>query len=185
MGAIDARVADEAARDADITAAVAAGDVTTAVVVGDVATDGVATDGVATDDDDAAEVTAAHTTLLGITSPPRIAPPLMRRTGEHDVIDDGKATMIMDAIDPATLGLDLPIGVEGRPDPALDDRADAGLMAVTDEPSAPVITIEPGSDGEGEGDGDGEDDAPSPGPAEAGASADKPAGRSKRRRKRR
>ncbi len=97
-----------------------------------------------------------------------IAPYSARRTGEHEVIDDGKATMIMDAIDPSTLGLDLPLG------------GGAGPTAITDEPSAPVITIEADSDGEGEG----EDEAPSAA-TDPGAGADKPAGRGKRRRKRR
>jgi hypothetical protein len=31
---------------------------------------------------------------------------LVRRTGEHAVVDDGKQTMVMDAVDPAALGLD-------------------------------------------------------------------------------
>lgn len=32
---------------------------------------------------------------------------LMRKTGEHEVVDDGRATTVMDAVDPAALGLDL------------------------------------------------------------------------------
>jgi hypothetical protein len=34
-------------------------------------------------------------------------PPPMRRTGEHEVVDDGNHTTIMETIDPALLGLDL------------------------------------------------------------------------------
>jgi len=33
--------------------------------------------------------------------------PAMRTTGEHEVVDDGKQTMMMDAVDPAALGLDV------------------------------------------------------------------------------
>ncbi len=31
-------------------------------------------------------------------------------TGDHEVVDDGKKTMMMDAIDPAALGLDMGSG---------------------------------------------------------------------------
>ena len=37
---------------------------------------------------------------------------LVRRTGEHDIVDDGKRTTVMDAIDPAALGLD--VSASGR-----------------------------------------------------------------------
>jgi hypothetical protein len=44
----------------------------------------------------------------------------VRRTGEHDVVDDGKQTVVMDAIDPAALGLD--VGGSGSvPMSAVDD----------------------------------------------------------------
>ncbi len=33
--------------------------------------------------------------------------PTMSTTGVHDVVDDGKLTMMMDAVDPAALGLDM------------------------------------------------------------------------------
>lgn len=36
--------------------------------------------------------------------------PAMSTTGEHEVVDDGKKTMMMDAIDPAALGLDMGSG---------------------------------------------------------------------------
>jgi len=104
-----------------------------------------------------------------------LTPALMRHTGEHDVVDDGNATMIMEAVDPATLGIDPPPGPDARP------------HMIDDEPSAPVITIEAADDGDGdaEPDGDSGDAVPSAGPSDP-TGADKPAGRStKRRRKRR
>ena len=36
--------------------------------------------------------------------------PAMSTTGEHEVVDDGKKTMMMDAVDPAALGLDMGSG---------------------------------------------------------------------------
>jgi hypothetical protein len=123
--------------------------------------------------DPAADLEDRATVAMAPLDPARLAPPAIRRTGEHDVVDDGKATMIMDAIDPATLGLDLPLG------------ADAAPGAVHDEPSAPVITIEADDDGDGD-DADGEA-APGTGPAAPGAGNDKPSSSRgfKRRRKRR
>jgi hypothetical protein len=55
------------------------------------------------------------------------AEPTLQRTGEHDVIDDGKPTMIMESIDPATLGIDAGAsGVLPRGDTADDaDPAEA------------------------------------------------------------
>jgi len=38
---------------------------------------------------------------------PDSEPPPMRRTGEHEVVDDGNHTTIMDSMDPALLGYDL------------------------------------------------------------------------------
>ena len=38
---------------------------------------------------------------------PDSEPPAMRRTGEHEVVDDGNHTTIMDSMDPAVLGFDL------------------------------------------------------------------------------
>ena len=99
----------------------------------------------------------------------RLAQATMRSTGQHDVVDDGKPTMIMEAIDPATLGFDL------------SGSADAPAPAIGDEPSAPVITIEPGDDEEDGGD----EGVPSPGGAESSGAIDTPAGKGKRRRKRR
>ncbi|MBA3459841.1 MAG: hypothetical protein H0T46_07760 [Deltaproteobacteria bacterium] len=43
--------------------------------------------------------------LEQLTRPSGEIEQLVRTTGEHEVIDDGKQTMIMDAIDPAALGL--------------------------------------------------------------------------------
>ncbi len=56
--------------------------------------------------------------------------PLVRTTGEYEVIDDGKLTMMMDAVDPAALGLDL---------------SSSGSFPVVDEDSGVV-------DGNGNGD---------------------------------
>ncbi|HSR95472.1 MAG TPA: hypothetical protein VLM79_00325 [Kofleriaceae bacterium] len=45
-------------------------------------------------------------------------PPVLRRTGEHAVVDDGKPTVIMQSVDPEALGLDFPVGEvtdPGRP----------------------------------------------------------------------
>jgi hypothetical protein len=58
----------------------------------------------------AADAPAATDTL----DDPRLEPPVtlsdlepvMRRTGEHEVVDDGKHTMIMDSVDPAAIGLE-------------------------------------------------------------------------------
>ena len=119
-------------------------------------------------------------------APGRVGEPL-RRTGEHAVVDDGNATMIMDAVDPATFGLDFPTTADGAP------------VAIGDEPSAPTITIEAGGPGEPmvateasaiADDGDPDDDGDGGGgggePNASAAAPDKPAGRGfKRRRKRR
>ncbi len=52
---------------------------------------------------------------------------LVRSTGEHEIIDDGKRTTIMEAIDPAALGLDM--------------SSSGSFPAVTDEDSGPMPTI--------------------------------------------
>lgn len=52
---------------------------------------------------------------------------LVRSTGEHEIVDDGKRTTIMDAIDPAALGLDM--------------SASGSFPAITDEDSGPMPTI--------------------------------------------
>jgi len=111
------------------------------------------------------------TVMMSAIDQSQLAQATMRQTGEHAVVDDGKATMIMDAIDPASLGIDLP----GYPE--------AAPSSVGDEPSAPVITIEDATDGDDDGDGPDDAGAPSgPVTAESG----KPAGKNlKRRRKRR
>jgi hypothetical protein len=128
---------------------------------------------------DPLEANERPTVMMRAVDQAQLAQATMRQTGEHAVVDDGKATMIMDAVDPATLGFDLPGSTGAAP------------AAVGDEPSAPVITIEAGEgddDGEGgEGGDDASDGAPGPGGAEPGGSSDKPsAGKGlKRRRKRR
>jgi hypothetical protein len=58
---------------------------------------------------------------------------LTRRTGEHEVVDDGMRTSVMDAVDPAALGLDVsmfssdsgPIGDDDEPSPADSGPIDA------------------------------------------------------------
>lgn len=49
---------------------------------------------------------------------------LVRPTGEHEVIDDGKMTTVMDAIDPAALGLET--GNSGSFAAATDEETDPG-----------------------------------------------------------
>lgn len=53
---------------------------------------------------------------------------LTRSTGEHEIVDDGKRTTIMEAIDPAALGLDFGSGNSGT------------FSAVSDEDSGPTST---------------------------------------------
>lgn len=72
-------------------------------------------------------------------------PPPMRRTGEHDVVDDGNRTTIMETVDPATLGLDLSVLT-----------AVSGPATLYDLPRAPD---EADADAAGDGDDDGDDDA--------------------------
>lgn len=80
---------------------------------------------------------------------------LVRRTGEHAVVDDGQRTMIMDAIDPAALGLEA--------------SASGSMAAATDE----------------EGEEGGSDDDPGSSQPGTGGSEKKPKGSVKRRKKRR
>jgi hypothetical protein len=133
----------------------------------------------------AVEVNDRRTVAMSAVDQSQLAQATMRQTGEHAVVDDGKATMIMDAIDPATLGIDLP-GV-----------TDATPAKLHDEPSAPVITIEAGTEGDDDDEGHdeghdggndgGNDGAPGPGGSEPSGGPDKPAVSKslKRRRKRR
>lgn len=48
---------------------------------------------------------------------------LVRTTGEHEVVDDGRSTTVMDAVDPSALGLDF--GGSGA-FPAVDDDSSGG-----------------------------------------------------------
>ncbi|MEO7731024.1 MAG: hypothetical protein ABIY55_08645 [Kofleriaceae bacterium] len=122
----------------------------------------------------AIEVDERRTVAMSAVDQSQLAQATMRQTGEHAVIDDGNSTMIMDAVDPATLGIDLP------------GYADASPATLSDEPSAPVITIEDAGDADEDGEGH-DDGGGNGGAAAAGTGADKPAaGKSlKRRRKRR
>jgi hypothetical protein len=89
--------------------------------------------------------------------------PTMRRTGEHEVVDDGKHTIQMDAIDASALGLDL--GASGSIPVVGDDDGDEEV-----DDSKPVSV-----DGNGNGNGNGN-----------GTNGDKkPKGSVKRRKKRR
>jgi hypothetical protein len=75
--------------------------------------------------------------------------PMMRHTGEHAVVDDGNRTMIMESIDPATLGIDF--GTAGDDDS--DGADDADLTDPGDpDPAGPATVpdggaIEPSSRG--------------------------------------
>jgi hypothetical protein len=118
---------------------------------------------------DSVEINERPTVAMPALDQSRLAQATMRSTGQHDVVDDGKPTMIMEAIDPATLGLDLPSNPE------------APAPAIGDEPSAPVITIETSDDEDDAG-----DSMPNLGTPEVSDGTDKPAaGKGKRRRKRR
>ncbi len=64
--------------------------------------------------------------LESLTRPSGEIERLTRSTGEHEIVDDGKRTTIMDAIDPAALGLDFGSGNSGT------------FSAVTDEDSGPT-----------------------------------------------
>jgi len=60
--------------------------------------------------------------LLARLTKDESAEQLTRRTGEHEVVDDGMRTMVMDAVDPAALGLDLSmLSSESGPMSAADD----------------------------------------------------------------
>jgi hypothetical protein len=64
-------------------------------------------------DDDEPEMTVS-TDEDSMPEPPRV----LRRTGEHAVVDDGKPTVLMQSVDPEALGLDFPAGEvtdPGRP----------------------------------------------------------------------
>jgi hypothetical protein len=66
--------------------------------------------------------------------------PMMRHTAEHAVVDDGNRTMIMESIDPATLGIDL--GTAGDDDS--DDADDADLTDPGDPDPVGPTTIPDG-----------------------------------------
>src|SRR5262249_10210276 len=84
---------------------------------------------------------------------PDSEPPAMRRTGEHEVVDDGNHTTIMDSMDPSSLGFDLASlgsAVPASTDPATDrsdtvsDDGDGDDAEVTDpgDPGQPGDTLE-------------------------------------------
>ena len=62
--------------------------------------------------------------LEQLTRPSGEIEKLVRSTGEHEVIDDGKMTTVMDAIDPAALGLET--GNSGSFAAASDEETDPG-----------------------------------------------------------
>jgi hypothetical protein len=75
------------------------------------------------DDDDEPEMT------VSTDEEPAPEPlPVLRRTGEHAVVDDGKPTTIMQSVDPEALGLDFPAGEVTDPGrPARTDGTDPGM----------------------------------------------------------
>jgi hypothetical protein len=54
---------------------------------------------------------------------------LVRRTGEHEVVDDGLRTTVMDAVDPSALGLDVTASGSFR---AQQDPGASGEMEAAD-----------------------------------------------------
>jgi hypothetical protein len=72
-----------------------------------------------------ARVAAAAGVVVAPAAPePPRAPepePVIRRTGEHDVVDDGYATMIMASVDPTAIGLDAEVTDPGVTDPGVTD----------------------------------------------------------------
>ncbi|HET9625878.1 MAG TPA: hypothetical protein VFP84_31170, partial [Kofleriaceae bacterium] len=93
--------------------------------------------------------------------PPPAGDPGMRSTGEHNVIDDGNKTVIMQAIDPADVEATLDTGAE----PQTSD---------TSEPSEASEASEPSDDGD--------DEQAEPPPTEASAPAKASVKKRKRRR---
>lgn len=57
--------------------------------------------------------------------------PAIRHTGEHDVVDDGAATLIMPSVDPAALGLDAGLSNPGIATSAVEASAAAGDAAAS------------------------------------------------------
>lgn len=87
-------------------------------------------------DEDEPEMTVS-TDEDSMPEPPRV----LRRTGEHAVVDDGKPTVIMQSVDPEALGLDFPAGevaagspIAGEPtgEPMDDGPTDPGNGAGRD-----------------------------------------------------
>lgn len=64
--------------------------------------------------------------LESLTRPSGEIEQLVRSTGDHEIVDDGKRTTIMEAIDPAALGLDM--------------SSSGSFPTVTDEDSGPTPT---------------------------------------------
>ncbi len=66
---------------------------------------------------------------------------LTRRTGEHEVVDDGMRTSVMDAVDPAALGLDVSM-FSSDSGPLTDDdeptSADSGAIDAAGKPKGTV-----------------------------------------------
>ncbi|HEY0194188.1 MAG TPA: hypothetical protein VGC42_23900, partial [Kofleriaceae bacterium] len=81
----------------------------------------------------AADLAARVAAAAGVAPPPVTAPAsprdAMRRTGEHQVIDDGNRTTIMQAIDPTQLPADVELGPPSEAETAVPMTGDANDTA--------------------------------------------------------
>jgi hypothetical protein len=87
------------------------------------------------DQDDARERAALE--LQSRTFDPE---PVMRRTGEHDVVDDGYQTVIMASVDPAAIGLDVDAVSDTAVTGQLPAASDAALSSASGEIDAATTT---------------------------------------------
>jgi len=92
----------------------------------------------------------------------------MRRTGEHEVVDDGAKTLIMPSVDPAALGLDAGMSNPGISTGALEAASgDAIPSGDAGDPEGDYASYSREESAGGGDDGDGE-----PETAAAGTPAD-------------
>jgi len=87
--------------------------------------------------------------LEQLTRNPNEIEQLVRRTGEHEVVDDGKRTILMDAVDPATLGLDVTASgsmpAAGDDDEGEDEEEDKQEGNGADDDKKPKVATPGGS----------------------------------------
>lgn len=78
--------------------------------------------------------------LAKLTSQDGEVEQLVRRTGEHEVVDDGLRTTVMDAVDPAALGLDVTASgsFRAQTDSGEEEESDAGDSKPTKTPPSGV-----------------------------------------------